>query len=176
MLTLLGKRFFHPGDSVLTEEHLGLTEPYFAAPPPKSTGRDLFNEAWLRACSRAAKIRRPCRRRCSSSPRAASSDAVARHCRGARRVIVCGGGAKNDALMRRLADLVCARRARAERPPRHRPAAGGGDRLRLAAKRALEGKPGNLPSVTGAREAARAGRDLPVLGVKPRTKSRSRRC
>ena len=25
-----------------------LAEPYFAAPPPKSTGRDLFNAAWLR--------------------------------------------------------------------------------------------------------------------------------
>ena len=26
-----------------------LAEPYFARPPPKSTGRDLFNPAWLRA-------------------------------------------------------------------------------------------------------------------------------
>ena len=25
-----------------------LQEPYFSAPPPKSTGRDLFNESWLR--------------------------------------------------------------------------------------------------------------------------------
>ncbi len=81
-------------------------EPYFALPPPKSTGRDLFNALWLQAHVA----------RCAASPHAADVQAtlaeltaaacaadVLRHAEGARELLVCGGGAFNIHLMRRLA-------------------------------------------------------------------------
>jgi 1,6-anhydro-N-acetylmuramate kinase len=41
-----------------------LDEPYFTAPPPKSTGRDLFSAAWLDAKLALRRLRRrTCRRR-----------------------------------------------------------------------------------------------------------------
>ena len=81
-------------------------DPYFALPPPKSTGRDLFNPDWLQA------------RLAASGPGAAPVDVqatlaeltaaacaadVQAHAGGVRVLLVCGGGAFNDDLMRRLA-------------------------------------------------------------------------
>jgi anhydro-N-acetylmuramic acid kinase len=90
------------------------------------------------------------------------ADAVARHCRGARRVVVCGGGAKNGALMRRLAVLVSP--AALEASDRHGidPQLVEATAFAWLAKCALEGKPGNLPSVTGAREARVLGAIYPA--------------
>ena len=82
-----------------------LQEPYLALPPPKSTGRDLFNPAWLadkltgfasaapRGCAGHADRtdRHRLRRRSCSAMRAGST-----------RLIVCGGGALNNHLMQRL--------------------------------------------------------------------------
>ncbi len=91
-------------------------EPYFTLPPPKSTGRDLFNPDWLQA------------RLAASDPGAAPVDVqatlaelsaaacaadVQAHAAGARVLLVCGGGAFNGDLMRRLAarlpgiDVMC---------------------------------------------------------------------
>ena len=50
-----------------------LQEPYLALPPPKSTGRELFNRAWLQAALEGHRAASPtCRQRCASSPRAPS--------------------------------------------------------------------------------------------------------
>jgi anhydro-N-acetylmuramic acid kinase len=83
-----------------------LADPYFALPPPKSTGRDLFNPDWLQA------------RLAASDPGAAPVDVqatlaelsaaacaadVQAHAPGTRVLLVCGGGAFNADLMRRLA-------------------------------------------------------------------------
>jgi len=83
-----------------------LAEPYFALPPPKSTGRDLFNPDWLQA------------RLAASDPGAAPVDVqatlaelsaaacaadVQAHAWGTRVLLVCGGGGFNADLMRRLA-------------------------------------------------------------------------
>jgi anhydro-N-acetylmuramic acid kinase len=44
-----------------------LQEPYFAEPPPKSTGRDLFNAGWRRACGHTAPATRStCKLPCAS--------------------------------------------------------------------------------------------------------------
>ncbi|MGH8721193.1 MAG: anhydro-N-acetylmuramic acid kinase, partial [Burkholderiales bacterium] len=83
-----------------------LAEPYFALPPPKSTGRDLFNAAWL-----SRKLPR------EADPRVVQAtlleltalsvaQAIRGHCQGARRVIVCGGGVSNGALMARLRNVL----------------------------------------------------------------------
>lgn len=81
-------------------------EPYFASPPPKSTGRDLFNPVWLdaqlahrmptpRAIDVQATLTELTAATCASDLR--------RHATAARELLVCGGGAFNAELMRRLA-------------------------------------------------------------------------
>lgn len=85
-----------------------LDEPFFRKAPPKSTGRDLFNVAWLE-------------RRLQDLPGASAADVQATlaeltaracaddaklHGAGLQRLIVCGGGALNTHLMRRLRALL----------------------------------------------------------------------
>ena len=69
---------------------------------------------------------------------------------GARALFVCGGGAFNDDLMRRLATALPGARVRTTADygiaPEHVEAAG----FAWLAHRYLEGLAGNLPSVTGA--------------------------
>lgn len=83
-----------------------LADPYFALPPPKSTGRDLFNTAWLQA------------RLLGAAPGSAPEDVQAtlaeftaaacttdldRYAPDTTELLVCGGGAFNQHLMQRLA-------------------------------------------------------------------------
>jgi anhydro-N-acetylmuramic acid kinase len=85
-----------------------MAEPYFAKPPPKSTGRDLFNPSWLHsrlppfARADAADVQATL---AELTARACSAD-VLRHEPRLRRLIVCGGGALNTHLMRRLQALL----------------------------------------------------------------------
>ena len=84
-------------------------DPYCALIPPKSTGRDRFNPPWLQG--RLAQ--------CHPSPKpvdvqatlteltaAACAADVLRHAEASRELLVCGGGAFNTHLMRRLAALL----------------------------------------------------------------------
>lgn len=82
-----------------------LADPYFAAAPPKSTGRDLFNVPWLQACLAAAPAATPVDVQATLAELTAASVAadVRRHEPGLQRLIVCGGGALNGHLMRRIA-------------------------------------------------------------------------
>jgi len=85
-----------------------LAEPYFRKPPPKSTGRDLFNPAWLEMHLRKFGNAEPADVQATLAEltaRACSDDAL-RHEPGLRRLIVCGGGVFNTHLMRRLQALL----------------------------------------------------------------------
>ena len=130
-----------------------LQEPYFAAAPPKSTGRDLFNGAWLQGMLRGGEEPQAVQATLLELTARSVADAVARHCRGARRLIACGGGARNGALARRLAQLAAP--AVFETSDRHGidPQLVEATAFAWLAKRALDGLPGNLPAVTGARGA-----------------------
>jgi anhydro-N-acetylmuramic acid kinase len=82
------------------------SETYFDLPPPKSTGRDLFNPPWLEARLRshaAAAPPRDVQATLAELTAWACADAVGRHAADARDVLVCGGGALNRHLMQRLA-------------------------------------------------------------------------
>jgi anhydro-N-acetylmuramic acid kinase len=84
-----------------------LDEPYFALPPPKSTGRDLFHADWLEARLLASDARRRLRPVDIQSTLAeltarACAKALGAHGADASEVIVCGGGAFNLDLMDRL--------------------------------------------------------------------------
>lgn len=83
-----------------------LAEPYFAMVAPKSTGRDRFHAAWLAAqLNHVARPAAPADVQATLAELTAASCAadVMRHAPDSRELLVCGGGAFNLHLMRRLA-------------------------------------------------------------------------
>ena len=128
-------------------------EPYFALPPPKSTGRDLFNAAWLQAqLARCAPVPRPVDVQATLAELSAAACAadVLAHASDAHELLVCGGGAFNAELMRRLAaqlpgiDVLptSARGLPADQVE--------GCAFAWLARAFMRREPANLPSVTGA--------------------------
>jgi anhydro-N-acetylmuramic acid kinase len=129
-----------------------LAEPYFSQPPPKSTGRDLFNAEWLTA--KMAGRRYEARNVQATLTRLTAvtiAQAIERFSAPATEVLVCGGGTFNKTLMQALAD-ECAPRAVATTAalgvaPEHVEAMA----FAWLACEHLAHRPGNLPAVTGAR-------------------------
>lgn len=81
-----------------------LAEPFFSKSPPKSTGRDLFNEAWLQQRLAGFPTLAPQQVQATLAELTASACTadVLRHEPRLGRLIVCGGGALNTHLMGRL--------------------------------------------------------------------------
>ncbi len=79
-------------------------EPFFAKAPPKSTGRDLFNEPWLqqRLAGFASLAPQVVQATLAELTARACADEVLRREPRLPRLIVCGGGALNTHLMSRL--------------------------------------------------------------------------
>lgn len=128
-----------------------LAEPYFLQAPPKSSGRDLFNERWLRTRLSGNEDAQQVQATLLELTAQSVLEALRRWCPGAQRLIVCGGGVHNRRLMARLGELAAG--VPVETSERH-----GIDPLQVEAvafawlaRRALQDAPGNLPSVTGAR-------------------------
>jgi anhydro-N-acetylmuramic acid kinase len=137
-----------------------LDEPYFSQPPPKSTGRDKFNMEWaqkrypqLGELSAADVQRTLCELTATTI-----AAGVQTHAPSTGSLYVCGGGAANAFLMRRLKDLlpkvsVSDTGKLGLAPHLVEPAA-----FAWLAMRTLQELPGNLPAVTGAsREAVLGG-------------------
>jgi anhydro-N-acetylmuramic acid kinase len=131
-----------------------LADPYFERAPPKSTGRDLFDARWLdahlAAASPAAAVA-DVMATLAELTATAASHALARHGPATRRVLVCGGGAFNGHLMRRLAALagpgvaVGSTALQGIAPDRVEALA-----FAWLARAFCERRPGNLEAVTGA--------------------------
>ena len=130
-----------------------LADPYFALPAPKSTGRDLFHPAWLAAqLQRRAAALPPedVQATLAELTAQACANEVTRHGREARELLVCGGGAFNHQLMRRLASLLPALqvlRTDARGLPATQVEACA---FAWLARAFCSREPGNLSSVTGA--------------------------
>lgn len=90
-----------------------LSEAYFAKPPPKSTGRDLFNAAWLQGHVSASS--NVSAQDVQATLAELTASAIANDARryDLARLVVCGGGALNGHLMRRLQGLLAAIRVQA---------------------------------------------------------------
>lgn len=136
-----------------------LQDPYFDREPPKSTGRERFNASWLdraladlekppaEADIQATLVELTAMTIVAGIERTAPPDAE---------LIVCGGGAHNAYLLERLG-------ARADRAVRTTAALGldpdwvEGAAFAWLARARLRGEPGNVPSVTGARQSVVLG-------------------
>jgi len=131
-----------------------LSDPYFALAPPKSTGRELFNAAWLDTHLDGRMIDpRDVQATLTRLSARAIGQAVARFVSNASDVVVCGGGALNATLMKMLAEECAPRPVRSTASlgidPQHVEAMA----FAWLAHAHLAGRPGNLPAVTGARGA-----------------------
>ena len=129
-----------------------MNEPYLALPAPKSTGRDLFNTAWLTQHLQNFVHATPADVQATLTAFTARTlaDAIKRDAPGAEAVYVCGGGAMNSYLMRLLQEqLACpvSDTSALGVSPQHVEALA----FAWLAERFCERLPGNLPSVTGAR-------------------------
>jgi len=82
-----------------------LAEPFFARLPPKSTGRDLFNADWLNARLPAGLAAEDVMATLAELTARGAVDALAQHAPATSSLLVCGGGAFNAHLMKRLAAL-----------------------------------------------------------------------
>ncbi|MBV8665796.1 MAG: anhydro-N-acetylmuramic acid kinase [Burkholderiaceae bacterium] len=134
-----------------------LAEPFFALPPPKSTGRDLFHLEWLMARLHGFENARPEDVQATLTALTARSlaDAIARHAPRTEAVYVCGGGAYNAELLRQLRNelSLCAVPATIGSTEELGVAPNHVEALAFAwlAQRFTTRQPGNLPAVTGAR-------------------------
>jgi anhydro-N-acetylmuramic acid kinase len=129
-----------------------LQEPFLSKPPPKSTGRDLFNPEWLASHLQPFSAAAPVDVQatltkftaiaCASSTKSYLNDS--------KLLAVCGGGALNHQLMDHLQsecpDLQVVATDALGLPALQVEAAA----FAWLAQRTVSGLPGNLPSVTGA--------------------------
>jgi anhydro-N-acetylmuramic acid kinase len=142
-----------------------LAEPYFAAVPPKSTGRDLFNPGWLsRSLQSDAAPRRPVDVQATLAELTAQccAQAMREHGAGAPELIVCGGGAFNGHLIARLGAALPG--VRLGRSDAHGLPADQVEACAFAwlARAFVAREPANLPAVTGARGARVLGALYPA--------------
>jgi anhydro-N-acetylmuramic acid kinase len=131
-----------------------LADPYFYLSPPKSTGREYFNWGWLENCLvTQKKPAAPADVQATLIELTARSvaEAIKNVAQKTQRVMVCGGGVHNKALMtnlrRQLPKTPVESTAVHSVDPDYVEAVG----FAWLAKRTLDNQPGNLPEVTGAR-------------------------
>jgi len=131
-----------------------LDDPYFGAAPPKSTGREYFNLAWLEA--RADVTNYPAadvQATLCELTAICTKNAIHRWATDTSHVVVCGGGRLNGELMRRLAAPAEGHsRLQVQSSEDHQI---DGDSIEAAmfawlAHRTLQQLPGNEPAVSGA--------------------------
>ncbi len=141
---------------MVSEPLLGemLSDPYFELAPPKSTGFEYFNGAWIR--SKLSSIGKP-------TPPAADvqatlaelsartiAESILQYSPDVEEVLVCGGGVHNTDLMQRLRSYLTGTQVTSTDAFGLHPDWVEAAAFAWLAKRCLEGKPGNIPEVTGA--------------------------
>ncbi|KAF1013589.1 MAG: Anhydro-N-acetylmuramic acid kinase [Stenotrophomonas maltophilia] len=129
-----------------------LDDPWFALPPPKSTGREQFHLAWAEAgMADGEHVAADVQATLLELTAATVADALLAQLPDVRRLLVCGGGVHNPRLLQRLAarlpGVVVESSAVRGLDPDYVEAMG----FAWLAQRTLDGLAGNLPSVTGAK-------------------------
>ena len=97
------------GRSDPTLLHSLLSEPFLLAPPPKSTGRELFRMAWLEERLDANTTAVDVQATLTEFTAQAIMRAVDRFCPGTNEIYLSGGGARNGTLVAKIAGLAADR-------------------------------------------------------------------
>jgi anhydro-N-acetylmuramic acid kinase len=164
-----------PVEEVLDEL---LTHPYFAAPPPKSTGRELFTPGYV---SNLVSRCRAVRSKCTDEDIVATATALtARSITDAYRrflpepvneVLASGGGAKNVLLMELLRAQLAPMKVRSFDEVFFDGEAKEAVAFALLAKLFMDGQPGNVPTATGARGPRVLGKLTPAVSREPKAEN-----
>lgn len=137
-----------------------LSDPYFSAPLPKSTGREYFNLEWLTKQLQIAHIGNVPAQNVQATllvlTARSISNAILNYAPPNAQVFVCGGGAHNGVLMDML-EYELQRQVRSTAILDISPDWVEAILFAWLAKQTLEGRPGNCPSVTGARGSLTLG-------------------
>jgi anhydro-N-acetylmuramic acid kinase len=137
-----------------------LAEPYFALPPPKSTGRDLFNDNWLKQHLLYPHLRSQDVARTLTALTAHSIVDALNKCGEVDEVYLCGGGAHNgllvDALQTNIHEACGATGVKETVVSTTKALSIDVDWVEAVAfawlaKQTIDNKPSNLPTVTGAK-------------------------
>jgi anhydro-N-acetylmuramic acid kinase len=127
-------------------------ELYFTQAPPKSTGRDLFSMQWMQDKLQGFATARPQDIQATLTELTASVcvDCVKSYARESKLLVVCGGGAFNHHLMRRLQAGLPGLQVSPSDPYGLPPLEVEAAAFAWLARQAILRQPGNLPSATGA--------------------------
>lgn len=141
-----------------------LAEPYLQLPPPKSTGRDLFNPPWLAAALEKHPQAAPADVQATLTELTAHAcaDCTIRYGKQSKLLIVCGGGAFNGYLMQRLAALLPGVAVESSEAHGLPPLQVEATAFAWLAQQALNGRALDLQSITGARGARVLGAIYPA--------------
>ncbi len=139
-----------------------LADPFFAANPPKSCGRDEFNLSWLAQHLAGSERTEDVQATLLEFTAITVTQAITRWCSNPEEVFVCGGGAHNGALMARLGQLLINCRVASTDFLSLSPDWVEAVAFAWLARQTLNGKTGNLPEVTGASGARILGAIYPA--------------
>lgn len=140
-----------------------LRDDYFDLAPPKSTGRELFHLGWLqRELSDGDYAAADVQATLCELTATTVARALQRWAPHTQRLLVCGGGTHNTALMDRLREHLPALSVESTASEGLDPDWIEAAAFAWLARETLAGRPGNLPEVTGARMAATLGGVYPA--------------
>lgn len=139
-----------------------LSAPYFSAPAPKSSGRELFNLDWLKPQLNGNERSEDVQATLHEFTARSISNAVKQHSSNAEKLIICGGGSFNSHLLNRIAhhllDIEITSTQEFGIDPQHIEAMA----FAWLARETLAGRNGNIPEVTGAERAVTLGAIYPT--------------
>ena len=127
-----------------------LDEPWFALPPPKSTGRDQFHLAWMESKLRGDEAPADVQATLLALSVRTIADALRAAQPHTQRVIACGGGVHNPLLMAALGAAMPGSVVESSAMHGLDPDFVEAMAFAWLARETLAGRPGNLPAVTGA--------------------------
>jgi anhydro-N-acetylmuramic acid kinase len=139
-----------------------LPNPFFAAVPPKSTGRDLFNPAWLENHLTGNETAADVQATLLALTGDSIAAAVERFCQGTGEIYLCGGGAHNKALVSHLQRVLP--QYRIQKTEVLGIAADWMEAIAFAwlAQQTMHLRPANLPAATGAKHSCVLGAIYPA--------------
>ncbi|WP_090371154.1 anhydro-N-acetylmuramic acid kinase [Nitrosospira sp. Nl5] len=135
---------------------------FFSLPPPKSVSREVFSLAWLEDCLSGQENPADVQATLLQLTVSGIAESIFAYFPGAMEIYLCGGGARNETLVTRLRTALPGKKV--ELTDRLGVDADWLEAFAFAwlAKQAIQGAPGNLPAVTGARGARLLGAIYPV--------------